>query len=70
LGRREEGSQDGFWHARSNAFWQQQVVQTLGQLRLLPDTIFIIGALGLLAFMLKAVRKLKPVEVRSGESFS
>ncbi len=62
---------NGFWHARSAAFWESGAVQILGQVRMLPDFLIIIpGAGGLLLFMLKAMTKLKPVEVRSGEKFS
>jgi nitric oxide reductase subunit B len=63
--------QYGFWHARSDAFWNQGAMQILGQLRLLPDLLIILpGAFGLLLFMLKAITKLKPVTVKSGENFS
>jgi nitric oxide reductase subunit B len=59
----------GFWHARSDAFWNQKIIQILGQTRMIPDTLIIIGSLGLLLFMLKAITKLKTVEVQSGEQF-
>ncbi|MEI6810145.1 MAG: cbb3-type cytochrome c oxidase subunit I, partial [bacterium] len=62
--------QNGFWHARDNAFWHQSIIQTLGWIRLLPDTLVIIGAAALALFMLKAVMNLKPVEIKEGESFS
>jgi nitric oxide reductase subunit B len=60
----------GFWHARLNEFWAQPVIKTIGQTRMLPDTMIIIGAVALLLFMLKAITKLKPVEVQSGDTFS
>jgi len=60
----------GFWHARSNAFWEQPVIQFLGQLRILPDSLIILGSATLLLFMLKAITRLKPVTVQSGETFS
>jgi len=60
----------GFWHARSDAFWHQDVIQTLGQIRILPDTLIIIGSGALLLFMIKAVTRLKSATIRSGESFS
>lgn len=59
----------GFWHARSNAFWNQDIIQTLGNIRLLPDTLIILGSLALLLFMLKAIFNLKPPRIRSGQSF-
>ncbi|MEW6187000.1 MAG: cbb3-type cytochrome c oxidase subunit I [Thermodesulfobacteriota bacterium] len=59
----------GFWHARSNAFWEQPAMQILGQIRLVPDTLIILGALCLVLFMLKAMTKLKPVKVKSGDNF-
>lgn len=60
----------GFWHARSNGFWEQDIIQTLGNTRLVPDSLIILGSLALLLFMLKAMTKLKPVEISSGEDFS
>lgn len=61
----------GFWHARANEFWMQPSIQTLGQLRMLPDFVLIVpGAGGLLLFMLKAITKLKPVTVQAGENFT
>ncbi len=59
----------GFWHARSDAFWNKGVIQVIGQTRILPDFLIIIGAGALLLFMLKAITKLKPVEIKSGEKF-
>jgi len=59
----------GFWHARSNAFWLQDSIQMIGKSRLVPDTLIIIGAVSLLLFMVKAIFKLKPVTVKSGEQF-
>jgi len=60
----------GFWHARSNDFWNQDIIQFLGQIRIVPDSLIILGSAALLLFMLKAMLKLKPVEVQSGENFS
>ncbi len=63
--------QHGFWHARSDAFWNQPVIQFIGQIRMIPDTLIIVlGSGGLLLFMLKAIRYLKPVEVKDGQSFA
>ncbi len=60
---------NGFWHARSNAFWNQEAIATLGQVRLLPDTLIIIGALALLLFMIKAIANLRPATVADGQAF-
>ena len=60
----------GFWHARSDAFWNQDIIQTLGWIRLFPDTLIILGATALALFMLKAVMNLKPVEIQENETFS
>ena len=63
--------QYGFWHARSPEFWYNPVIQVIGQIRMIPDFLIILpGAGGLLLFMLKALTRLKPVEVQPGESFS
>ena len=59
----------GFWHARSDAFWHQGIIQVLGWIRLLPDTLVIVGAVALALFMLKAVMNLKPVEIQEDEAF-
>ncbi len=63
--------QYGFWHARSDAFWFKDVIQVIGRTRMLPDLLIIFpGAGGLLLFMLRAITRLKPVEVQSGENFA
>lgn len=62
--------QHGFWHARLNSFWEQPIIQTIGQTRMLPDFMIIIGAVALLLFMLKAITNLKPVKVQPGDTFS
>jgi len=59
-----------FWHARSNSFWEQDIIQTLGNTRIIPDSMIILGSLALLVFMLKVMTKLKPVEISSREDFS
>ena len=60
----------GFWHARSNAFWEQDIIQTIGQTRAIPDTMIIIGSVSLFLFMLLAMTKLKKVEIPSGGDFT
>ncbi len=61
----------GFWHARSAEFWFKPIIQVIGQTRMVPDLLIIFpGAGGMLLFMLKALTKLKPVEIDPGESFT
>lgn len=60
---------NGFWHARSNDFWNQDIIQFLGQWRMVPDTLIIIGAVALFLFMLKVMVNLKKPEIQSGQTF-
>uniref|UniRef100_A0A7C4AGB6 Nitric-oxide reductase large subunit n=1 Tax=Fundidesulfovibrio putealis TaxID=270496 RepID=A0A7C4AGB6_9BACT len=61
---------NGLWHARSNAFWSKESIVMLGQIRMIPDTILIVlGAGGLLLFMLRAMTNLKDAQVKSGQAF-
>jgi nitric oxide reductase subunit B len=55
----------GFWYARSAEFYEQEVIQTLGNWRIVPDTIIIVlGAFPLLYFLLRTYPRLrKPGEV-------
>lgn len=65
-----DNMQNGFWHARTNAFWEKDIIMFLGQFRMVPDTLIIVpGAGGLLLFMLKAIRNLKPATIKDGEAF-
>lgn len=53
----------GFWWGRSAAFYELPVVQTLGNWRIVPDTIIIVlGALPLLYFLLTTYPRLRAVE--------
>ena len=54
---------NGLWHARSPEFYNQPLVQFIGQWRIIPDLVIIAGALCLVAFVFQAVRHLKPVEI-------
>jgi len=55
----------GFWYARSAAFYEQPLVQTLGNWRVVPDTIIIVlGAFPLLYFLVTTYPRLR----KSGES--
>ncbi len=55
--------QNGLWHARSSEFYNQPLVQFIGQWRLIPDLIIIAGALCLVVFVIQAFRNLKPAEI-------
>lgn len=57
----------GFWYARSADFYNQPLVQTLGNWRIVPDTIIIVlGALPLLFFLLKTFLRLRKAGETSG----
>jgi len=50
----------GFWYARSAAFYEMDVIQQLGNWRIVPDAIIIVvGALPLLYFLLSTFRRLR-----------
>ena len=52
----------GFWFARSAAFYEMGLVQTLGTWRIVPDTIVIVlGAFPLLYFLLSTYPRLRKV---------
>ncbi len=52
----------GFWYARSEAFYNLPVIQTLGNWRMIPDTIIIVvGAFPLLYFLFKTFPRLRQV---------
>ena len=52
----------GFWFARSAAFYETEWVQTLGNVRIVPDTIIIVlGAFPLLYFLLSTFPRLRKV---------
>jgi nitric oxide reductase subunit B len=58
--------QNGLWHARSPAFYEQDIVMFIGQWRLVPDLIIIVGALALLTFAAKAMFSLKKATIADG----
>jgi nitric oxide reductase subunit B len=50
----------GFWYARSAAFYELPVIQTLGNWRIVPDTIIIaLGAFPLMYFLIKTFPRLR-----------
>lgn len=54
---------NGFWWGRSAAFYELPIIQTLGNLRIIPDTIIIVvGALPLLYFLITTYPRLRKVE--------
>ncbi len=48
---------EGLWYARSEGFMQQDFLQVLRWVRMIGDTIFIIGALVFFAQVVKALFK-------------
>ncbi len=60
---------DGFWFARSSAFYNKPIVQILGQWRIVPDFIIILaGIVPLLLFLLMTYPRLKKIEFRGGDT--
>jgi nitric oxide reductase subunit B len=52
----------GFWFARSAEFYELPLVQTLGNWRMVPDTVIIVlGAFPLLYFLITTFLRLRPV---------
>ena len=50
----------GFWYARSAEFYEREAIQTLGNWRIVPDTIIIVlGAFPLLYFLLSTYPRLR-----------
>jgi nitric oxide reductase subunit B len=60
---------DGLWYARDASFFERGAVETLGQLRLIPDlTIIVLGILPLAYFLFKTYPHLKAERIAEGES--
>ena len=58
----------GFWFARSAAFYELPVIQTLGTWRMVPDMIIIVlGAFPLLYFLIKTFPRLRQVGSLGGK---
>ncbi|GAX91384.1 nitric-oxide reductase large subunit [Effusibacillus lacus] len=53
---------DGFWAARAFEFYQDSTVNLLLWLRIIPDSVFLLGILPLVLLMWKAMRNLRPVD--------
>jgi nitric oxide reductase subunit B len=55
---------EGLWVARDASFFQRPFVSTLGQLRIIPDTVIIVlGVLPLLFFLFRTFPHLKQQKV-------
>jgi nitric oxide reductase subunit B len=60
----------GFWIARSAEFYNQPLVQALGQVRMIPDLIMILGGVLVLIYLVTtAMFNLRPAEISDGEVF-
>ena len=59
----------GFWFARSADFYEMEFVQTLGNWRMVPDTIIIVfGAFPLLYFLLEHLPATRKVDESGNNS--
>ncbi len=60
---------DGLWAARDASFFERGLVQVIGNLRALPDTVIIVlGVLPLAIFLFRTYPKLKASTIAEGES--
>ena len=58
----------GLWFARSPEFYNRPIVQMLGELRVVPDSIIIVlGVVPLVLFILTTITKLRTAEVKEEE---
>ena len=63
-----ESYKTGLWSARSAEFYSRDIIQMLGNWRLVPDLVIIVlGALPLLYFLLTTFSKLRECKVRGNE---
>ncbi len=64
-----ESYKHGIWLAKSSEFFGRPVIQFLGQIRIVPDLILILGgAVPLAIFLFTGVLRLKRPAVADGES--
>lgn len=54
--------EEGFWAARSFEFYQDATVNLLLWLRIIPDSVFLLGIIPLVLLMFKGIRNLRPTE--------
>jgi len=66
----KEAYDNGYWASRTSEFLQQDTVQSLLLWRAVPDTIFIIGVIIIVVFVIKAMFNLRKPDYKSGETFS
>ncbi len=60
---------EGLWVARDVSFFERPLVATLGQLRMIPDTVIIVfGVLPLVYFLFRTFPHLKAAEIPEGDS--
>lgn len=52
---------DGFWAARAFEFYQEPAVNLFLWLRIIPDSVFLLGIVPLVILLFKAIRNLRPV---------
>lgn len=58
---------NGYWASRTSDFLQQDVIQNLMTIRSIPDSIFIIGVVLLVIFIVKAMFNLKKPSYQGGD---
>lgn len=63
----KESFLNGFWAARDYSFYEQPIVESLLWLRIVPDSIFILGILPLVWLGWKALTNLRPVTKTENE---
>jgi nitric oxide reductase subunit B len=64
-----EAYKNGLWLAKSSEFFSRPFVQFVGQIRIVPDLLIILGgAVPLALFLFTSLRDLKKPEVAEGES--
>ncbi|TRM11303.1 nitric-oxide reductase large subunit [Lentibacillus cibarius] len=64
----KESFVNGYWASRTSDFLQQDVIQNLMLIRSIPDTIFIVGVVILIIFIVKVMFHLKKPSYHGGDS--
>src|SRR5690625_4942935 len=64
----KEAFVNGYWSSRTNDFLQLQIVQDLLLWRSVPDTIFLIGVVMIVAFCIKVMFHLRKPEYEGGDT--
>ena len=60
----KESYVNGYWASRTSEFLQQDVIQNVMLIRAIPDTVFIIGVVSLIIFIIKAMFHIKTIVQR------